>query len=33
MAADPLDDFVLDRFTSDGVTHPVHRRGEGPGWS
>jgi dienelactone hydrolase len=28
---DPLDDFTLDRFTHDGITHPVYRKGSGPG--
>ena len=31
MAVDPLDDFDRDTFTSGGVSHPVHRKGEGPG--
>lgn len=31
MAVDPLDDFDRDTFTADGVTHPVHRKGTGPG--
>lgn len=30
MADDPLDDFTSDSFTADGVTHPVHRSGDGP---
>ncbi len=31
MAVDPLDDFDRDTFTSRGVTHPVYRKGSGPG--
>ena len=31
MAHDPLDDFQLDRFTHGQTTHPVYRKGEGPG--
>lgn len=29
--ADPLDDFELHRFTHNGDTRPVYRKGEGPG--
>lgn len=31
MAADPLSDFDRDTFTWQGATHPVFRRGSGPG--
>ena len=31
MAVDQLDDFDRDTFTSRGVTHPVYRKGSGPG--
>lgn len=31
MPHDPLDDFQQDTFTHGGVTHPVYRKGEGPG--
>ncbi len=31
MPVDRLDDFDRDRFTSEGTTHPVFRKGEGPG--
>lgn len=31
MAHDPLDDFTRDTFTWQGATHPVFRKGEGPG--
>lgn len=31
MPADRLDDFDLDTFTDRGVTHPVYRKGSGPG--
>ncbi len=31
MARDPLDDFILERFTEEDVTHPVYRKGTGPG--
>lgn len=30
-AADPLEDFVREPFTHDGVTHHVYRKGTGPG--
>lgn len=31
MAHDPLDDFTQDTFTHGAATHPVYRKGRGPG--